>query len=94
MKNTTEHTNQAAAFVDACSNFVAQLDKHQTGGAMFICCIALLLVGVVVVALSVPLRAAQPSRDDAPEVRKSAQRAPAADDSRKVRADNNQQPRG
>ena len=87
MKNPTEYTNPAAAFVDACSNFVTQLDKHRTGGALFICCIALLLVGVVVVALSVPLRAAVPSREGTPTARRGAQRGATADNNRKARAD-------
>ncbi|WP_158898435.1 hypothetical protein [Burkholderia sp. L27(2015)] len=81
MKNPASNLNQAAAFVNACSNFVTQLDAHQVGGAMFVCCIA--LVGVVVVALSV--RAALPSREDTPKAHKSARRAPAVG--------NNQQPR-
>ncbi|PMS15559.1 hypothetical protein C0Z18_26385 [Trinickia dabaoshanensis] len=85
MKHHVENINQAAAFVDACSNFVAQLDKHQSGGAMFVCCIALLLVGVVVVALTLPLRAAQPSCDDMPKARRSTRGTPTTD--------NHQQPR-
>ncbi|MFX1739990.1 hypothetical protein PXJ20_32115 [Paraburkholderia sp. A1RI_3L] len=80
MKSNLENLNQAAAFIDACSNFVAQLDKHQTGGAMFVCCVALALVGVVVVALTVPLRAALTSHDNEPKAAKSNRRMPHADD--------------
>jgi len=87
MKSNLENLNQAAAFIDACSNFVAQLDKHQTGGAMFVCCVALALVGIVVVALTVPLRAALTPRDDRPKAGKSDRRVPRA-------ADNCQQPEG
>ncbi|TAM01706.1 MAG: hypothetical protein EPN70_18805 [Paraburkholderia sp.] len=80
MKSNLENLNQAAAVIDACSNFVAQLDKHPTGGAMFICCVALALVGVVVVALTVPLRTALTPRDDPPKAGKSDRRAPRVDD--------------
>lgn len=87
MKSNLENLNQAAAFIDACSNFVTQLDKHQTGGAMFICCVALALVGVVVVALTVPLRAALTSRDNQPKAGKSDRRTPRV-------ADNSRHPEG
>lgn len=40
--------------INACSNLVAQLDAHPTGGAIFVCCLAMVLLVVVVVHLSGP----------------------------------------
>lgn len=86
MKSHLENLNQAAAFINACSNLVTQLDKHQTGGAMFVCCVALTLVGVVAVALTVPLRAALTPPDDRSKAGKRDRRAPrVADNSRNGR---------
>ena len=49
--------------INACSNFVAQLDAHQAGGAMFVCCLAMLLLVVVVFCLSWQLRTAAASHN-------------------------------
>jgi len=49
--------------INACSNLVAQLDAHQAGGAMFVCCLTLLLLAVVVFCLTRPRRTAAPSRN-------------------------------
>ena len=79
MKNPSSTLSQAAAFIDSCSNLVAELDTHQAGGAMFVCCVALLLVGVVVVALTVGLRMATlASCKPTPKARNKTRRAPAA----------------
>lgn len=43
---------QVTGIINACSNFVVQLDAHQTGGAMFVCCAAMLLLVVVIVCLT------------------------------------------
>ncbi|WP_156967281.1 hypothetical protein [Paraburkholderia ferrariae] len=43
---------QVTSIIDACSNFVVQLDAHQTGGAMFVCCAAMLLLVVAIVCLT------------------------------------------
>ena len=42
---------EVTGIINACSNFVVQLDAHQTGGAMFVCCAAMLLIVVVIVFL-------------------------------------------
>jgi uncharacterized membrane protein YccC len=84
MKNPTGRLMAAAALIDAGSNLVAQLDKHQVGGAMFLCIIALAVVAVVVVALVLPLRAALTSRERLPQASRSDLRTPrVADNSRK-----------
>jgi len=49
--------------INACSNFVAQLDAHQAGGAMFVCCLAMLLLAAVVFCLTWPRRTTAPSHD-------------------------------
>lgn len=38
----------AIGLIEACSALVQQLDAHQTGGALFVCCLALVVFGVVV----------------------------------------------
>ncbi|WP_211622725.1 hypothetical protein [Paraburkholderia domus] len=60
VRRRTVGVMQYAALIDACSHFVAQLDAHPAGAAIFLCIIALaagcwlLAAGcVVVVALAV-----------------------------------------
>ncbi|WP_426021636.1 hypothetical protein [Burkholderia pseudomallei] len=53
---------ESAALIDACSNFVAQLDAHQVGAAIVLCIIVRAAVCVVVVALAVTLLAATRSK--------------------------------
>ncbi len=48
---------ESAALIDACSNFVVQLDEHQVGAAIFFGIIALAAVSVAVVALAMTQRA-------------------------------------
>ena len=45
---------EAADIITACSNLVAQLDTHPTGGALFIVALAMVMLVVVVVRLSGP----------------------------------------
>ncbi|MGF7001256.1 hypothetical protein [Paraburkholderia sp. GAS32] len=45
---------EATDIINACSNLVAQLDAHPTGGAIFVCCLAMVMLVVVVVRLSGP----------------------------------------
>jgi hypothetical protein len=94
MKNPTGRLMAGAAFIDAGSNFVAQLDKHQVGGVMFVCITALAVAAVAVVTLVLPLRAALTFRDGAPKASTNKRRKPrAVDNSRKgrPRADNSRQ---
>lgn len=55
---------EAAGIINACSNLVAQLDAHQTGGALFVCCLALVALAVVVLCLAA--RGSASRRDDRP----------------------------
>ncbi|WP_199544577.1 hypothetical protein [Paraburkholderia kururiensis] len=43
---------EVTGIINACSNLVAQLDAHQTGGALFVCCVALVVFAVAVVCLT------------------------------------------
>lgn len=76
-----------AALVDAGSNLVAQLDKHQVGGVLFLCIVAVAAVAMVVVATVLPLLAALTSRERLPQARRSDRRTPrVAGNGRKARS--------
>ena len=75
MKNPTGRLMAGAALVDECSNLVAQLDKHQVGGVLFLCIVAVAAVAVVV-AMVLPLLAALTSRERLPRARGSGRRTP------------------
>ena len=45
---------EAIGIINACSNLVAQLDAHQAGGVMFVCCLAMVLLVVTVFRLTTP----------------------------------------
>lgn len=55
---------EATGIINAFSNLVAQLDAHQTGGALFVCCVALVALAVVVLCLTA--RGSTSGRDDRP----------------------------
>lgn len=74
MKKTAPTLIQSAVLVDACSNLVTQLDAHQSGGVMFVCCIALVIVGV---AVSLRIALLLPSRGKIWKVCKTEQQPPA-----------------
>jgi hypothetical protein len=80
----TQNPNQVSAVIDACSNFVAQLDKHQVGGVLFLCCLVLVFTGVVAAVLVWPLLVAvsRQSRPDTPFRAPAVRRA-----SRRIQAD-------
>ena len=54
---------EVTGIINAFSNFVTPLDAHQVGGAMFVCCLAMLLLVVVVFCLSWQLRTAAASHN-------------------------------
>ncbi|GAB2871681.1 hypothetical protein GCM10027093_04150 [Paraburkholderia jirisanensis] len=76
MKNPASLLVDGATLIDAASNLVAQLDKHRVGGVMCLCIVALVVVGIVVIALALPLYAALTSRN---EHRGKRSRTPADD---------------
>jgi hypothetical protein len=45
---------EATDIVNACSNLVAQLDAHPTGAAIFVCCLAMVMLVAVVICLARP----------------------------------------
>lgn len=53
---------EIVALIGACRHLVAQLDAHRVGAAIFLCLVALVVVGVIVVALAATLRAALAAR--------------------------------
>lgn len=81
IRRRTFRVMESAALVNACSNFVAQLDSHQFGAAIVLGIIALATLSVVVVALAVTLRAALASREC---VATSSRRGRRVDDGRQV----------
>ncbi|MFM0465089.1 hypothetical protein PQR34_45045 [Paraburkholderia sediminicola] len=72
----TQNINQVSAVIDACSNFVAQLDAHQFGGVVFLCCLALVFAAVVVAVLVWPLLIAVSRQNRLDTPLQSTRRAP------------------
>jgi hypothetical protein len=55
---------EATDIINACSNLVAQLDAHPTGGAIFVCCLAMVMLVAVVFCLARPRATDVGSRDE------------------------------
>jgi hypothetical protein len=84
----TQNINQVSAVIDASSNFVAQLDAHQFGGVLFLCCVALVFAAVVVATLVWPLLVAVSRHNRPGTPHRSTRRAPrVAGASRRIQAD-------
>jgi hypothetical protein len=45
---------EVVGIINACSNLVAQFDRHPVGGGMFLCCFSMLLLVVAVFILTRP----------------------------------------